>query len=80
MEVNLVREDAECLKTSVVEEISMADYISHKLLGVIRKHQWPKDFIAPEFHNLHHSLADFLKMVLQRLLSQIQGPLGTGKM
>ena len=58
----------------------MADYISHKLLGVIKKHQRPKDFTAPEFHDLHHSLADFLKMGLQRLLSQIQDPLATGKM
>lgn len=80
MEVNLIRQDAECLRTSVVEKISMADYISHKLLGVIKKHQRPKDFTAPEFHDLHHSLADFLKMGLQRLLSQIQDPLATGKM
>lgn len=80
MEVNLIRQDAECLRISVVEEISMADYISQNLLGVIKKHQRPKDFTAPEFHDLHHSLVDFLKMGLQRLLSQIQDPLATGKM
>ena len=38
MEVNLIRQDAECLKTSVVEEISMADYIFHKLLLLLLNH------------------------------------------
>ena len=54
MEVNLIRQDAECLRISVVEKTSMADYISHKLLGMITKHQRPKDFTAPEFHDLYH--------------------------
>ena len=58
----------------------MLGYIYHKQLGVIRKCQLPKYFTAQEFQDPHHSQVDFLRMVLQRPLSRIQGPLGTGKM
>lgn len=58
----------------------MLGHIYCKLLGEIRECQLPKYFTAQEFQDLHHSQVDFPRMVLQRPLSWIQGPLGTGKM
>ncbi|KMU86141.1 DNA-binding protein SMUBP-2 [Coccidioides immitis H538.4] len=72
------------MKTFAVDELSVSNYIFHRLLGNEvaagpMKTQLPKKFTAPGLPGLNPSQINAVKAVLQKPLSLIQGPPGTGK-
>ena len=72
------------MKTFAVDELSVATYIFHRLLGHMvdpapMKTQMPRRFTVPGLPDLNSSQVAAVKNVLQKPLSLIQGPPGTGK-
>ena len=72
------------MKTFAVDELSVATYIFHRLLGHVvdpapMKTQMPRKFTVPGLPDLNGSQVAAVKNVLQKPLSLIQGPPGTGK-
>jgi len=73
------------LKAFAVDESSVSEYLYQKLLGNDIEEQnlkipsLPRRFSAPGLPDLNHSQAYAVKTVLQKPLSLIQGPSGTGK-
>lgn len=71
------------LKTFAIDEYSVTGYLYHLMLGHESEQQLikvnlPKSIFAPGLPELNHSQVAAVKSVLQKPLSLIQGPPGTG--
>ncbi|KAI5420522.1 ATP-dependent helicase NAM7 [Lathyrus oleraceus] len=72
------------MKTFAVDETSVSEYIYHRLLGhkvevQMVRNALPRRFGAPGLPKLNASQVFAVKSVLQRPISLIQGPPGTGR-
>ena len=72
------------LKTFAIDEYSVTGYLYHLMLGHDSEQQLikvnlPKSIFAPGLPELNHSQVAAVKAVLQKPLSLIQGPPGTGQ-